>query len=145
MSPRRKKNIHPEIARVLDRLRIAVQAMGYSLRDIEKRLGVSDGYLSRVFLGTIELKIEHIIAIARALQMAPEELFAFVYPKPKEPISPSAYELWRRAGGVPAGGLPGIQKPGQSPLTTEAVEQAVRRALGDVFGSLATKVAKPEG
>ncbi|HEX9941819.1 MAG TPA: helix-turn-helix transcriptional regulator [Thermoanaerobaculia bacterium] len=145
MSPRRRRTIHPEIARVLERLKIAIRSLGYSFRDVEKRLRVSDGYLSRVFLGSIELKMEHIIGIARALEMAPEELVAFVYPKAKEPMSPTTHELWRRVGGSPPGGLPGTPKPTEG-VTAEDVERAARRALSDLFGSLATQhVAKPGG
>jgi len=71
---RRARNIDPEIARVLQRIKIAIQSLGYSMRDIEKRLKASDGYLSRVFLGAIELKVDHIIGIAKAVGMAPEEV-----------------------------------------------------------------------
>jgi transcriptional regulator with XRE-family HTH domain len=137
--PRKIRNIDPEIARVLQRLKIAIQSLGYSLRDIEKRLKVSDGYLSRVFLGTIELKLEHIIGISKALGMAPEELMAFVYPKQKDPMSPSAYELWRRVGGSPLGGLPGLQPqaPREGSPSDEDLDRALRRSLGRVLGDLA--------
>lgn len=143
MSPRRR-NIHPEIARVLERLKIAIQALGYSMRDIEKRLKTSDGYLSRVFLGAIELKMEHIVFIAAALQMAPEELMAFVYPKPKEPMSPAAYELWRRVGGAPPSGLPGSPKPSEGGIRDVDVEGALRRTLGTVLSDLAAHLSKPK-
>lgn len=137
MSPRKKRVIRPDIGHVLGRLKLAIQGLGFSLRDIEKRMKVSDGYLSRVFLGTIELKIEHILDMAKALQMSPEELMAFVYPTPKEPVSPSAAQLWRRVGVVPAGAPGASQKPSQKGvLTEEDVERVVRKALGGFFGSL---------
>jgi transcriptional regulator with XRE-family HTH domain len=146
---RRKRNIPPEIAHVLARLKLAIQALGYSMRDIEPRLKVSDGYLSRVFLGAIELKIEHVIGIAKALGMAPEELMAFVYPTPKEPISPSAYALWRRVGGVPpvAPGFgpkpaPPPPEPQKSAVTEADAERLLRQALGRVFGDLASSLGK---
>jgi transcriptional regulator with XRE-family HTH domain len=148
---RRKRNIPPEIAHVLARLKLAIQALGYSMRDIEPRLKVSDGYLSRVFLGAIELKMEHVVGIAKALGMAPEELMGFVYPTPKEPISPSAYALWRRVGGVPPV-APGFgPKPAPAPApapeqksaVTEAdAERLLRQALGRVFGDLASSLGK---
>ena len=143
MSPRRR-NVNPEIARVLERLKIAIQALGYSLRDIERRLRVSDGYLSRVFMGTIELKMEHVTGIAKALGMTPEELMAFVYPKPTQPMSPPAYDLWRRVGGAPIYGLPGDQKPppAERPLTQKDLEEALRKAVSEVLASLTGRLTE---
>jgi len=142
MSPRRKKTIPPDMAYVLGRLKLAVQGLGYSLRDIEKRLKTSDGYLSRVFLGTIELKVEHIFGMAKALGMAPEELVAFIYPTPKDPISPAAYQLWRRVGGTP----PVAPKPAETTaaggIKEQDVERVLRQALGRVFGDLAGRIAE---
>jgi transcriptional regulator with XRE-family HTH domain len=134
---RKPRTIDPEIARVLQRIKIAIQSLGYSMRDIEKRLRVSDGYLSRVFLGTIELKLEHILGIAKALGMAPEELMAFVYPKQREPMSPAAYELWRRVGGAPLGGMPGLQAKSSASPSDEDLDRALRRSLGRVLVDLA--------
>lgn len=146
---RRKRNIPPEIAYVLARLKLAIQALGYSMRNIEHRLKVSDGYLSRIFLGAIELKIEHIIAIAKALGMAPEELMAFIYPTPKDPISPAAYQLWKRVGGVPPA-APGLGPKPTSGLAAQQditaaeadAERLLRQALGRIFGDLASSLGK---
>ena len=149
MSPRRKRTIPPEIAHVLSRIKLAIQGLGYSLRDIEKRLKASDGYLSRVFLGTIELKMEHIIGIAKALQMAPEELMAFVYPTPKEPISAAAYQLWQRVGGAPPVAASTLRKQQAAPATggikEEDVDRVLRQALGRVFGDLAGRLGAEGG
>jgi transcriptional regulator with XRE-family HTH domain len=143
MSPRRKRTIPPEIAHVLSRLKLAIQGLGYSLRDIEKRLKTSDGYLSRVFLGTIELKMEHIIGIAKALQMAPEELMAFVYPTPKDPISPAAYQLWRRVGGAPPVAASAVKKQSEEgAVRQEDVDRILRQSLGRVFGDLANRLGR---
>ena len=117
------------------------------MRNVEQRLRVSDGYLSRVFLGAIELKMEHVLNIAKALGMAPEELMGFIYPTPKDPISPAAYALWRRVGGVPPV-APGFgPKPAPAPekkgAATEAdAEKLLREALGRVFGDLASSLGK---
>jgi transcriptional regulator with XRE-family HTH domain len=145
---RRKRHIPPELAHVLSRLKLAIQALGYSMRTIEQRLRVSDGYLSRVFLGAIELKVEHVLNIAKALGMAPEELMGFVYPTPKDPISPAAYQLWRRVGGVPPA-APGFGPKQPAPASaqksavTEAdAERLLRQALGRVFGDLASSLGK---
>jgi transcriptional regulator with XRE-family HTH domain len=146
---RRKRNIPPEIAHVLARLKLAIQALGYSMRGVEQRLRVSDGYLSRVFLGAIELKMEHVIGIAKALGMAPEELMAFVYPTPRDPISPAAYKLWRQVGGAPpiAPGFgpkpaPPAEEKKSGGVTEADAERLLRQALGRVFGDLASSLGK---
>lgn len=102
MSPA-KPAVRDEVRYVLDALKSAIRILGYTVRDIENKLRYSHGYLSRVFAGTIELKMEHVIDVARALEVDPEELLAFVYPTLKDPASPAAYELWQRVGGQPPG------------------------------------------
>ncbi len=66
----------PDVKHVLDTLKSAIRLLGFSVRDIEKKLGYSFGYLSWVFAGTIELKVEHVMDIVDALDMMPEELLA---------------------------------------------------------------------
>jgi hypothetical protein len=107
-------------------------------------LKTSDGYLSRVFSGAIELKMEHIFNIAKALQMTPEELMIFVYPLPKDPMSPAAYELWQRVGGAPAaaGLTPGGGEKESGPEAD--AERLLRQALGRVFGDLANTLSEEE-
>ena len=144
---RRKRNIPPDLAYILSRLKLAIQALGYSFRDIERRLSASDGYLSRVFLGAIELKMDHVLGIAKALGMAPEELMHFIYPNPKEPISPAAYQLWRQVGGVPpvAPSLNPKPEPAEEKkggITEADAERLLREALGRVIGDLASTLAK---
>jgi transcriptional regulator with XRE-family HTH domain len=131
----------PEVRRVLETLKSAIRLLGYSVRDIERALGYSFGYLSRVFSGTIELKMEHVLDIARALEMAPEELLAFVYPSLKDPASPAAYELWQRVGGYPPTGRFVIRNINKDGVTEEELERALRRTLGRVLSDLSGHLA----
>jgi transcriptional regulator with XRE-family HTH domain len=132
---------NPEVRRVLDTLKSAIRLLGYSVRDIEKALGYSFGYLSRVFSGAIELKMEHILDIAKALEMAPEELLAFVYPTLKDPASPAAYELWQRVGGYPPTGTFVVRNINKDGVTEEELERALRRTFSRVLGDLAGHLA----
>jgi transcriptional regulator with XRE-family HTH domain len=132
---------NPEVRRILDTLKSAIRLLGYSVRDIEKALGYSFGYLSRVFSGAIELKMEHVLDIAKALEMAPEELLAFVYPTLKDPASPAAYELWQRVGGYPPTGKFVIRNINKDGVTEEELERALRRTLGRVLGDLSGHLA----
>ena len=133
-----KPPIRPDVKHVLDTLKSAIRLLDFSVRDVEKALGYSFGYLSRVFAGTIELKMEHILDIAKALSMAPEELLAFVYPELKEPPSKSAVELWKRVGGVAPTGTIVFRNQSQAQIMEQDMEKALRRTLARVLGSLAS-------
>lgn len=141
--PPAKPPVRPEVRQVLDALKSAIRILGYTARDIENKLRYSHGYLSRVFAGTIELKMEHIIDIAKALEVDPEELLAFVYPTLKDPASPAAYELWLRVGGQPPVGTFVIRNVQKQSVTDEELEHALRRTLGRVLGELAGHLVPP--
>lgn len=147
MAPEQKKSgakpkdaLHPEVEQVLKTLKTAIRVLGYTVRDLEKRLGYSYGYLSRVFSGQIELKVEHVIEIAEAVGISPDELWAFVYPELKNPPSPAAYELWKRVGGsAPTGTfiIRNLADPTKAEvIPEEALEKALRRTLGRVLGDV---------
>jgi transcriptional regulator with XRE-family HTH domain len=67
--------------------------LGFTNREIEQRLGVSGGYLTRLFNGTMELRFEHIVDIARAIGLEPEEVFHLAYPQARNPPTDSAQRL----------------------------------------------------
>lgn len=140
MAPNPKNAIRPEIKHVVDTLKTAIKVLGYTARDIEKELGYSYGYLSRVFSGAIELKVEHVVDIAKALEMAPEEILAFVYPHLKDPPSPAAWELWQRVGGKAPTGTFRIREMSEPEASEEKLERSLRRALGRVLGDIARSV-----
>ncbi|HVR97351.1 MAG TPA: helix-turn-helix transcriptional regulator [Thermoanaerobaculia bacterium] len=148
-----------EVEHVIASLKAAIRVLGYSIRDIEKKLGYSYGYLSRVFGGTIELKVEHVMDIARALEMAPEEILAFIYPTIKDPPSESAALLWKRLGGFAPTGTYRIRKlregdEGYEPddedgdpvfdPSEEMLERVFRRTLSRVLGQVADALAEED-
>jgi transcriptional regulator with XRE-family HTH domain len=85
--------LDPEAQRVINVLKQLIRASGLRNRDIERRLGVSASYLSRLFTGNIELRFDHIVNIGQALGLEVGEVFRFVYPYPKDPPSASAVRL----------------------------------------------------
>lgn len=135
-----KTHQRPEIRHVLDTLKAAIKVLGYSVRDIEKRLEYSQGYLSRVFSGSIELKVEHVVDISAALGMAPEEMLAFVYPHLKDPPSPAAWELWKRVGGKAPTGTFRIRQMSDEEAAEEKLERNLRRAMGRILSDVARTV-----
>jgi transcriptional regulator with XRE-family HTH domain len=94
---------------------------------------MSRGYLSRLFAGEMDLKVDHVVEIAEALGVEPEELFRLAFPSsPAEP-GPAALRL-RESFGVPAES-PQPETGAPSALERE-IEQIVNRALGKAFARL---------
>ncbi|HEY9420301.1 MAG TPA: helix-turn-helix transcriptional regulator [Thermoanaerobaculia bacterium] len=85
--------MEPEVQRLINILRTAMRVLGVTNREIERKLGQSPSYLSRVFSGGIELKAEHLILIPKAMGMEPAEFFQLAYPKRVEPSSRAAVQL----------------------------------------------------
>ncbi|HEX7180274.1 MAG TPA: helix-turn-helix transcriptional regulator [Thermoanaerobaculia bacterium] len=82
-----------EIERLIRVLTLAMRILNVSNREVERRIGLSPSYLSRLFNGLIELRVEHVLAICRAIGLRPAELFAFVYPQRGEPPSEAAASI----------------------------------------------------
>lgn len=68
-----------EVTRLRDLLRKAVRVAGVSNKEIEARLGMSSGSLSRLFAGGIELKVKHVLDILKQIEMSPGDFFRLVY------------------------------------------------------------------
>lgn len=60
-----------------------MRSLEYTNRDVERKLGLSGSYLSRLFSGLVDLKVDHIVSISRAVGLEPEEMFQFAFPKRK--------------------------------------------------------------
>jgi transcriptional regulator with XRE-family HTH domain len=75
---------------MLSVLRSVIRGLGYNYQDVAKKLGLSSGYMSRLFSGKIDLKFQHIVDISRVLGFEPEEVFHLAYPRAKDVASPSA-------------------------------------------------------
>ncbi len=86
----------PEIQRILDVMQTLLRVLDLSNREIERRLALSPSYLTRVFTGYVEVKLEHILSIARAMGLTPAEFFEFAYPESAEPASEAAKTIRAR-------------------------------------------------
>src|SRR3954465_4566515 len=69
-----------EVRRLLDVLQTLMRMLAVSNREVERRLGLQHGTVSRLLNGTIEAKLEVVLGVARALGLEYEELFATAYP-----------------------------------------------------------------
>ena len=126
-----------EILRILDLLRTLIRILGLSNREIERRVGFSPSYLSRLFGNYLELKYEHVLEISRALGITPREFFELAYPDNLE----APTESMKRIRGVlqnmqptrPPVEAPAKPEPG---LSAEEVERRIQEALRQVFQDL---------
>jgi len=85
--------MNPETQHVIEVLKSAIRAAKLHNRDVERTLGLSSSYLSRLFAGTIELRFEHILKIAEVVGLQPFEIIQAIYPAPKDPPSEAMVRL----------------------------------------------------
>jgi transcriptional regulator with XRE-family HTH domain len=74
-----------EVRRLLDLLRTLMRMLGFSNREVERRMGLNHGSVSRVFSGHIEAKLDLVLGAARAIGLEYDEFFAFAYPDLRPP------------------------------------------------------------
>ncbi|HEV8581858.1 MAG TPA: helix-turn-helix transcriptional regulator [Thermoanaerobaculia bacterium] len=116
-----------QTANLVKILKRAISALGLTQKEVEQRLGLSQGYLSRLFGGQIDLKVDHVAQIARVLQVDPEEIFRLAFPSSRLEPSFQAQYL-RQAFGVEE---PRPERVGPSQLERE-IESIVKRMLDGV-------------
>lgn len=69
-----------EVARLTNLLSAAVKFSNVTQREVERKLGLSSGSLSRLFSGGIELKIKHILDVCQVIGFPPARFFRAAYP-----------------------------------------------------------------
>jgi transcriptional regulator with XRE-family HTH domain len=132
----------PQTTQLCQALRTAIKTMGMSLREVEKRLGMSRGYLTRLFGGEIDLKVDHVVDIAEVLGVQAEELFRLAFPALHAEPTYAVIRLREGFGVTPTDmTVTRSQEPPSSVLSQaiqREVEQLVNQALGKAFGKLST-------
>jgi transcriptional regulator with XRE-family HTH domain len=123
--------VQDEIQRLLYLLRVAMRMLDVSNREVEKKLGLSYGYLSRLFSGSIELKIEHILQILDVLGLTPAEFFHLAYPRRNMPPSEAAARLHSILEAL--GPLPAEERTQQKAMTPEEIEALIARVLRKIL------------
>lgn len=86
----------PQTKRLIFVLRAAIRAVGLTFKEVEKRLNVSGGYLTRLFAGQMPIRVDQITEIAEAAGLDPEEIYRLAFPPLQKPVTPEN-ELIRRA------------------------------------------------
>lgn len=67
--------------RVAEVLAAAVRVAGRSRLSLEKQMGLSSGYLSKILGGTVELRLRHVSMILDALEVDPSDFYRVAFPR----------------------------------------------------------------
>ena len=121
--------IDDEVRRATQLLEALIQAVGMSQEEVEQRLEASPGYLGRLHSGRLELKLRHILAVLRVLEIEPSLFFQTLYPEAgPESGTVRIDELRQRleALGLDVQATPG---PESEPDLERLVQRAVQAAL----------------
>ena len=114
-----------------------MQAAGLTRKDLDQRLGAGPGYVSQVLTGRMELKLRHILAVLRALDVEPSLFFQTLYPDSRPSTDQAVMEeflkRFQKIGfGAPAPTPPPASPPALDPLELERlIQSAVRTALAE--------------
>jgi transcriptional regulator with XRE-family HTH domain len=130
--------MNPETQHVIEVLKDAIGAAELHNRDVERTLKLSSSYLSRLFSGTIELRFEHIVKIARAVGLEPAEIVHALYPVPKDPPSEAMVRLQEALRH-----LKPPPPPGWTPEARATFERHLERALLRVLRRVRLSLAPP--
>lgn len=124
-------------------LRRLIQAQGITLQDLDKRLGFTRGYVSRLLHGETHLTYQHILQILEAIEIDPSVYFATLHPQRRQRREPEALhieelrELVHRLHRIlPAAGEP--DRPVAAPPSEEDVETRIQEAVRTVLAERAT-------
>lgn len=72
----RQPAVEMEVQRYAGVLRQAIRAAGFSVSEVERRLGAGPKALRRVFGGQVDLKFKHVVAVLRIIGMSQHQFFA---------------------------------------------------------------------
>lgn len=127
-------------------LSAAVKFSNITQREVERKLGLSSGSLSRLFSGGIELKVKHILDICEVIGFSPSRFFHAAYPQ-REEESGEAWRLQRLLEQLhPVQGTDAAQpepepQPAAAPGPSQAeIEKMVLAALGKFFSEMGKPV-----
>jgi transcriptional regulator with XRE-family HTH domain len=124
-----------EVKRLVAVLRTAIRLLGLPVCEIERRLSLTPGNLSRLFRGFIDLRVEHVLAISRALGLAPAELLELAYPRRPDPPSETSkaiHELLRAMLPIEPESRPSAASSEEE--LQRKIQESVRQALRDLAG-----------
>src|SRR5688572_15486773 len=130
-----------EVVRLTALLSAAVKFSNVTQREVERKLGLSSGSLSRLFSGGIELKVKHILDVCEVIGFSPSRFFQAAYPQ-REEESGESWRLQRLleqlhpAKDREAGPPKPPSEPVAPPPSQAEIEKMVLAALGKFFSEV---------
>jgi len=132
-----------EADRIIGKLKVAIRLLGFTNREIERRLSYTPSYLTRLFSGQIELRFEHIVDIARAMGLTADEFFAFAYPARNDEPSETAQQLDSLLEELRPTPRPPKAPSPPAELTEEGLNLKILELLRSQFKALEEKKPRP--
>ena len=74
------ESVSKEVRRIAATLRTAIKLSNVSHRNIERTLGMSTGYLTRILSGQVSLKASHVLGVCHVIGFPLADFFAALYP-----------------------------------------------------------------
>lgn len=127
-----------------------MQASGLTRKDLDQKLGAGPGYVSQVLTGRMELKLRHILAILRALDIEPSLFFQTLYPEARPSTDQTVMEEFLKrfqklgSADVSRGGAQPSRAP-SPPLSPADLERLIQSAVRTALSERRTEEStKPE-
>ena len=127
----RHENLQLEIGRVTEALRTAIRLSGVSSRSIERSLGLSTGYLTRLLQGETALRLWHVFGLLQAIRLPPGDFFAALYRSEGHAIGRALRQLHPAVAG-------------DDPGSVKAILSRLRSEMGELETALAARKPEPE-
>jgi transcriptional regulator with XRE-family HTH domain len=111
-----------ESERYMSILRSAMRVLGMQHRELAKKLGWNPSYLSRLFNGVIDLKVDHLPQLVKGVGLEMQEFLRLAYPESSIPLSRAAESL--------RGVFPHVaSSPGSTGLSDSSASPDVKRTI----------------
>ncbi|HEX9940819.1 MAG TPA: helix-turn-helix domain-containing protein [Thermoanaerobaculia bacterium] len=125
----------PETERLINLLRVCLRILGITNRDIARRIGLSPSYVSKLFSGSSEMRLDHVIRICRAADLDPSEFFSLAYPRPTFSGSVAADKLRELLQSVQPPPPPSRKETLSEEEVAEIMKKTLEKLMGRSSGS----------
>lgn len=123
-----------------------MRLLGFSNREVERRMEIHQGSVSRVLTGHIEAKLSLVLGVARSIGLGYDEFFAFAYPAQRSPEEESAAARSVRTlleDIVPTSRRPSrahfeeaLEPPLSDPINRESLVEDLKRAVREIMNEM---------
>lgn len=107
----------------------AVEASRLQRRDVERTLGLRNGSLGNLLDGSLDLRVEHLIAFARALRVPPGDFLRIGCPQTRAAATHRLADWIGPIGSAPAAPAAAPTTPPTPDELTEMIRTAIRQEL----------------